>query len=101
MMNFKKYLFLATIILLFSTVVVAQSTENQIQAFKVLEKKCNTCHQTDKPKQVYTLDNMNSLAKKINKQVFIKKRMPKGDDIKLTEEEYEQLKSWLLSLSIK
>lgn len=100
-MNLKKYLFFATIIFLFSDVVVAQSTEGQLQAFKILEEKCNTCHQIDKPKQVYTLDNMNSLAKKINKQVFIKKRMPKGDDIKLKKEEYEQLKNWLLSLNIE
>lgn len=45
--------------------------------------------------KVFTLANMDDLAHKIHKQVFIKKRMPKGKDIKLTSYEYNALRKWL------
>lgn len=69
------------------------------EAFKILESKCNACHQVEKRK-VFTLENMESQAKKIHKQVFVKKKMPKGDLFKLTQEESDLLKKWLLSLDI-
>jgi uncharacterized membrane protein len=38
---------------------------------------------------------MGVLAPKIYKQVFVKRRMPKGDEIKLTAQEEQVLMSWL------
>ncbi len=67
----------------------------QKQAFTVLEEKCNVCHVNKKRTDVFTLENMDSLASDINKQVFIKHKMPKGRKIKLTESETELLKLWL------
>ena len=65
------------------------------EAFKVLQTKCNACHSTKKRTDIFTLENMDSLAIDINKQVFIKQKMPKGKKVKLTEEEMLKLKSWL------
>lgn len=64
-------------------------------AFKVLVKKCNSCHRSDLPKKIFTVENMDSYAKKIHKQVFVKKKMPKGDLITLDQEEYDALYQWL------
>lgn len=64
-------------------------------ALTVLENKCNVCHQQQHPGKVFTGNNMENLAPRIYKQVFVKKRMPKGDKIRLTETEAQQLKSWL------
>ena len=64
-------------------------------ALSVLVQKCNVCHKTYNPGKVFTADNMESLAPKIYKQVFVKRRMPKGRDIKLTPEEEQVLSRWL------
>lgn len=64
-------------------------------ALTVLEQKCNVCHRTNNPGKVFTIENMESLAPKIYKQVFVKRRMPKGRDIRLTEVESQVLKSWV------
>ena len=63
-------------------------------AFKILQTKCNVCHRVKNPGKVFTLNNMSSLAPKIYKQVFIKKRMPKNG-AKLTEAEKQTLLNWL------
>lgn len=70
---------------------------NKLQqtALSVLTQKCNVCHRTNNPGRVFTVDNMENLAPKIYKQVFVKRRMPKGRDIKLTVEEEQQLRDWL------
>ena len=65
------------------------------QAYEVLTSKCNVCHKKQNPFKVFSLKNMEKHAKKIHHQVFVLKRMPKGDDIKLTEEEYQTLEKWL------
>lgn len=70
------------------------------QALDVLEQKCNVCHQTRNPKKVFTTSNMDELAPKIYKQVFIKKRMPKGNENDLTQTEIIQLMKWLKTLNI-
>lgn len=67
----------------------------QEKALFILQSKCNDCHGKKKKKAVFTLENMNGYAKKINKQVFIKKRMPKGNEVKLTAEEREWLRKWV------
>ncbi len=69
----------------------------KLKAFEVLEKKCNACHLKDKKNYFFTLDNMDGFAKKINKQVFIKKKMPKGVENNLTNKEEQILKTWVES----
>ncbi len=66
------------------------------RAFKILQTKCNVCHEKKNKRRVFTLDNMDKNKRRINWQVFRFKRMPKGDDIKLTKEEYSYLKEWIL-----
>lgn len=68
------------------------------QAFEILKTKCNVCHRKQNPFKIFSLRNMNKHAPKIKEQVFIKKRMPKGDKIRLTAEEYQTLKNWLGTL---
>ena len=73
----------------------------KIKAFGILKTKCNVCHAKQNRRKVFTLDNMDAFAEKIHKQVFVKKRMPKGKKITLTESDYTTLKNWLKSLNIK
>jgi len=65
------------------------------KAYTVLKKKCNSCHVTDKPKVIFTLKNMDRYAKKIRRQVFLKKKMPKGTKHNLTAKEKSDLKMWV------
>ncbi len=67
------------------------------KAFEILETKCNICHIKQNRKKVFSLENMNVFAPKIEEQVFVKKRMPRGKKIKLTDKEYEQLYIWIKS----
>ena len=65
-------------------------------ALEVLVKKCNVCHIDQKRNRVFTNDNMKKYAKRINKTVFVKKRMPPENSvITLTEEDRITLKNWL------
>ncbi len=66
------------------------------QAFKVLQTKCNLCHSTKKRVDVFTFQNMDSLATDINQQVFIKRKMPKGRKFNLTAVEEQALKDWIV-----
>ena len=70
-------------------------TTIKTEAYTVLRNKCNICHATKKRTDIFTLKNMDSLAFDIHKQVFIKKKMPKGKKNKLTNEEIRSLKNWL------
>jgi len=72
----------------------------QERAFEVLNLKCNACHRIQNPSKVFSIQNMNGYSKKINRQVFIWKRMPKGEDFNLSEKEVETLKAWLNFLKI-
>jgi len=76
--------------------VQAISTEKQ-EAVIVLDRKCNVCHSIENPSRVFTFRNMNDLARNINRQVFVWKRMPKGSKNWLTTTEKEKLKRWLNS----
>lgn len=67
----------------------------QKEAFEILVQKCNVCHAVQNPNKVFTIENMNGFARKINRQVFVWKRMPKGNEIKLSEAEKETIKKWL------
>ncbi|MEQ8910183.1 MAG: hypothetical protein RIC95_13380 [Vicingaceae bacterium] len=64
-------------------------------AMQILELKCNVCHKKQNPFMVFKEKNMAKRAKKINQMVFIERRMPKGNEIKLTASEYDKLKEWL------
>lgn len=79
-----------------------QNPELQLKqaAFEVLKTKCNVCHRKKNPFRIFSLKNMDRHAPRIYKQVFIFKRMPKGDQIKLTDEDYQTLKHWLKSKNI-
>lgn len=71
--------------------------DTKATAFQILENKCNVCQKKRNKRRVFTLENMNTWANDINKQVFIKKRMPKGKKIKLTSQEYQDLLTWTSS----
>jgi len=75
----------------------AISDDIKEQAFHILQTKCNVCHSKKNKKAVFSLDNMDEYSGKIYKQVFKWKRMPKGNEIQLTPEEYKQLKTWISS----
>ena len=72
----------------------ANNTQVKLRALKVLQNKCNSCHLKKNRSVVFTAANMSQKAPEIYKQVFIKKRMPKGK-VKLTETELVQLRLWL------
>lgn len=68
------------------------------EAFEVLENNCNECHQKKKKEYVFTLENMEGFASKINTEVFIKKKMPKGKKNKLSAADSQTLKKWIESV---
>jgi uncharacterized membrane protein len=70
-------------------------------AFEILQSTCNVCHKKQNPFKVFSLKNMDKHAPKIYKQVFVYKRMPKGNQIQLTEAESQTLSAWLNSQNIK
>ena len=70
------------------------------QALEILVNKCNTCHRKQNPFMIFKMKNIENRAKKIYNMVFITKRMPKGDEVKLSREEYATLKSWLSTQNI-
>ncbi len=65
------------------------------KAFIVLDKKCNFCHNVQKPSYIFTEENMNAFVFTIKKQVFKKKKMPKGEGNELTAQESADLKAWV------
>jgi uncharacterized membrane protein len=66
-------------------------------AFQILDNKCNVCHLKRNKRPVFTTENMDTWANDIYKQVFVKKRMPKGKKIKLNSIEYQELLTWISS----
>lgn len=79
---------------------VAQSPDPKLKAraLIVLQNKCNDCHRKKNKSVIFTKDNMNSKSRKIYKQVFVKKKMPK-EDVVLTTSERKDLQLWLDSLN--
>ncbi len=71
--------------------------DSKVKAFQILDNKCNVCHHKRNKRRVFTTENMNTWAKDIYTQVFVKKRMPKGKVIKLTSQEYQELLTWISS----
>ena len=66
----------------------------------ILDTKCNVCHRKQNPFRVFKLKKLNKYAPKIMEQVFVKKRMPKGEEIKLTLSEKNTLSEWLQSKNL-
>jgi uncharacterized membrane protein len=95
-----KPLFLIVLLLSSSTSLLSASArlphdDAKQAALTVLEQKCNVCHRSANPGKVFTIDNMEGLAPKIYKQVFVKRRMPRGRNIRLTTAESQALKTWV------
>ncbi|WP_298504408.1 hypothetical protein [uncultured Maribacter sp.] len=76
---------------------VASTNSTKDKAFKILTNKCNICHKSRNRRRVFTQENMDAWSQDVYKQVFIKKRMPKGKKTKLTNEEYQDLLTWISS----
>lgn len=75
--------------------VEAYTSELKEAAFAILSNKCNVCHRKKNPFKVFSLKNMEKNASRIYQQVFVLGRMPKGNQIQLTAEEYQILENWL------
>ena len=69
------------------------------EALSVLQTQCNSCHRTENPYRVFTAENMDGFAKKIHRQVFVWKRMPKGNNT-LSEADRRALKNWIENLNL-
>ena len=67
-----------------SAFYASSSLDNNYEgkAFDILENKCNVCHRKRNKKRIFTRGNMNIWSNDIYKQVFVKKRMPKGNGIR-------------------
>ena len=70
------------------------------EAFEILNTKCNACHRKQNPFMIFNEKNMSRRASKIHRMVFIERRMPKGDEVRLTNEEYVKLEKWLFTQDI-
>lgn len=79
-----------------SEAITSLSTKEQ--ALTVLQTKCNGCHASRNRRMIFTWENMDDLSQKINQQVFIKMRMPKGNATTLSEAERAMLQTWIESL---
>ncbi len=80
--------------------VYAADLALQKQALEILDMKCNVCHRKQNPLMVFKEKNISKRAKKIYRMVFQERKMPKGDDIRLTNEEYTTLEKWLFTQEI-
>ena len=79
-------------------VIGNQTKTAKKEAYLVLNTKCNFCHSVKKNRTIFSLENMDGLAKAIEFQVFTKKKMPKGRKNKLSSLEETQLLNWIKTL---
>ncbi len=77
------------------TVYQPSADSLKIAALTVLENNCNECHSKKKPAYYFTTKTMDYFVADINKEVFIKGKMPKGKKNKLTPEDKETLRLWV------
>jgi uncharacterized membrane protein len=70
------------------------------EALEILETKCNVCHKKQNPLIIFKEKNMSKRAKKIYQMVFVERKMPKGNEIRLTDEEIDKLENWLFTQNI-
>lgn len=83
-----------------TSVLTDSTTELETEVLSILKAKCNVCHRKQNPFKIFSLKNLDKHAPKIKEQVFVKKRMPKGDKIKLTDQEIQTLTQWLQSKNL-
>lgn len=69
-----------------------------LKAFRILDTKCNVCHTKRNSRRIFTTENMDSWSDDVYRQVFVKKRMPKGNEIRLEAAEYSLLFAWIKSV---
>ena len=62
---------------------------------KILDNNCNACHRKQNPFMIFNERNISRRSNRIYQAVFVDRRMPKGDQFTLTQEEYKILKQWL------
>ncbi|MEL6652313.1 MAG: hypothetical protein AAFQ87_16040 [Bacteroidota bacterium] len=67
------------------------------EVLSILDTKCNVCHRRQNPFMVFKQNNIEKRANRNYRAVFVRRRMPKGNDIQLTPEEYATLEQWLKS----
>ncbi len=82
-------------------VALPKESSTKEKALEVLTHKCNICHSKYNKRKVFTEDTMNDWSNAVYTQVFIKKRMPKGKKTKLTNQDYQDLLTWISSLKNK
>lgn len=70
------------------------------EVFNILDTKCNVCHRKRMPFMVFSEKNMTKRASRIYRMVFVEKRMPKGNEIRLSTDESTKLKQWLHAQNI-
>ena len=70
------------------------------ETLQILENKCNICHRKKNPFMVFNEKNAPKRAKKIYQMVFVERKMPKGNEVRLTNEEYIKLEKWLFTQNI-
>ncbi len=78
----------------YATVLTVSDAPKE-KALQILKNKCNVCHSKRNRRRVFTLAKMDRWANDVYLQVFLKKRMPKGKKIKLTQQEYQDLLTWI------
>jgi len=81
-------------------ILASENDELKALAFEVLNTKCNVCHRKQNPFMVFNERNMVKRANKIYQQVYLEKRMPKGNETKLNPQESITLKKWLKTQKI-
>ncbi len=67
---------------------------NDSLIYQIFKSKCNVCH-LKKKKVIFSIDNLYSYRELINQQVLIKKKMPKGKDFQLTQDEFRLIEDWI------
>ena len=82
-------------------VPTSSQTDLKQAAFSVLQAKCNVCHRKQNPFMVFNQRNMEKRAKRIYQAVFVEGRMPKGNEVSLTPEEYDAIRQWLTTVDLK
>jgi uncharacterized membrane protein len=80
-----------------STLTVYQNSADSLKtaALIVLENNCNECHSKKEPAYYFTAKTMDYFVAKINIEVFVTGKMPKGRKNELTTEDRETLRLWV------